>query len=286
MARPLRLEFSGALYHVTSRGDGREAIYLSDEDRLAWLEIFAAVCSRFNWVCHAYCLMGNHYHLIVETPDANLSLGMRQLNGVYTQRFNRTHRRVGHVFQGRFKAILVDKDSYLLELSRYVVLNPLRAKIVRKLENYPWSSYLATCGQASVPAWLHVDTILSQFSAQRARAIAKYVEFAHQGQGLPSVWSALQGQIYLGSEAFLKRVQKLIEEKPTLDEVPKAQQRTRAKELKEFAKKYPRDEAIARAFLSGHHTMAAVADFFRVHYTTVSRIVKAHEAELAATEKA
>jgi putative transposase len=284
MARPLRLEFAGALYHVTSRGDGREAIYLSDEDRLAWLETFAAVCSRFNWVCHAYCLMGNHYHLIVETPDANLSLGMRQLNGVYTQRFNRTHRRVGHVFQGRFKAILVDKDSYLLELSRYVVLNPLRAKMVRKLENYPWSSYLATCGQASVPAWLHVDAILSQFAAQRSRAIAKYVEFVHDAasdKGLPSVWSALQGQIYLGSEAFLKRVQKLIEEKPTLDEVPKAQQRARAKELKEFAKKYPRDEAIARAFLSGHHTMAAVADFFRVHYTTVSRIVKAYEAELS-----
>jgi putative transposase len=101
MARPLRLEFAGALYHITSRGDGREAIYLSDEDRLAWLEIFAAVCSRFNWVCHAYCLMGNHYHLIVETPDANLSLGMRQLNGVYTQRFNRTHRRVGHRRRGQ-----------------------------------------------------------------------------------------------------------------------------------------------------------------------------------------
>jgi putative transposase len=157
MARPLRLEFAGALYHVTSRGDGREAIYLSDEDRLAWLETFAAVCSRFNWVCHAYCLMGNHYHVIVETPDANLSLGMRQLNGVYTQRFNRTHRRVGHVFQGRFKAILVDKDSYLLELSRYVVLNPLRAKMVRKLENYPWSSAVGRnacgsdeCGEQSV----------------------------------------------------------------------------------------------------------------------------------------
>jgi putative transposase len=169
----------------------------------------------------------------------------------------------------------------LLELSRYVVLNPLRAKMVRKLENYPWSSYLATCGQASVPTWLHVDAILSQFSAQRARAIAKYVEFVHDagsGKGSPSVWSALQGQIYLGSEAFLKRVQKLIEEKPTLDEVPKAQQRARAKELKEFAKKYPRDEAIARAFLSGHHTMASVADFFHVHYTTVSRLVKAFEA--------
>ncbi len=277
MARPLRLEFAGALYHVTSRGDGREDIYLSDDDRHAWLETFAAVCARFNWVCHAYCLLSNHYHLIVETPDANLSLGMRQLNGVYTQRFNRTHCSVGHVFQGRFKAILVEKDSYLLELSRYVVLNPLRAKMVRKLENYPWSSYLATCGQVPPPTWLHVDGILLQMSAQRARAIAKYVEFVHEGQRLPSVWTAVQGQVFLGSEAFLKRVQKLIESKPALSEVPKSQQRAQQKELKEFAKKFPRDEAIARAYLSGHHTMASVARYFNLHYTTVSRVVKAFE---------
>jgi putative transposase len=277
MARPLRLEFAGALYHVTSRGDGREDIYLSDEDRLVWLETFAAVCSRFNWVCHAYCLMSNHYHLMVETPDANLSIGMRQLNGVYTQRFNRSHRRVGHVFQGRFKAILVDKESYLLELSRYVVLNPLRAKMVRKLESYPWSSYLATCGEVSAPAWLHVDAMLSLFGSQRARAIARYVEFVHEGRNLPSVWSALQSQIYMGSEAFLKRMQKLIEEKPTVSEVPKAQQRASAKALKDFAKKFPRDEAIARAYLSGHHTMASIAEHFHVHYTTVSRLVKAFE---------
>jgi putative transposase len=278
MARPLRLEFAGALYHVTSRGDGREDVYLSNEDRLAWLETFAAVCSRFNWVCHAYCLMSNHYHLMVETPDANLSIGMRQLNGVYTQRFNRTHRRVGHVFQGRFKAILVDKESYLLELTRYVVLNPLRAKMVRKLESYPWSSYLATCGEVSAPAWLHVDAILAPFGSQRARAIARYVEFVHEGRNLPSVWSVLQSQIYLGSEAFLKRMQKLIEEKPTLSEVPKAQQRASAKALKDFAKKFARDEAIARAYLSGHHTMASIAEHFHVHYTTVSRLVKSFEA--------
>ncbi len=111
MARPLRLELAGSLYHVTSRGDGREDIYLSDEDRIAWLDILGQVCERFNWVCHAYCLMSNHYHLVIETPEANLSKGMRHLNGVYTQRFNRTHHRVGHVFQGRFKAILVEKDS-------------------------------------------------------------------------------------------------------------------------------------------------------------------------------
>ncbi|MEQ5837697.1 transposase [Marinobacter sp. NFXS9] len=121
MARPLRLEFAGALYHVTSRGNRREMIYESDDDRRAWLSILDEVCETFNWVCHAYCLMGNHYHLLIETPEGNLSKGMRQLNGVYTQVFNRHHGRVGHVFQGRYKAILVEKDSYLLELCRYIV---------------------------------------------------------------------------------------------------------------------------------------------------------------------
>ena len=121
MSRPLRLEIAGGLYHVTSRGDRREDIYDSDEDRQAWLVLFGEVCKRFNWRCHAYCLMSNHYHIVVETPEGNLSQGMRQLNGVYTQNFNRSHNKAGHVFQGRYKAILVEKDSYLLELARYVV---------------------------------------------------------------------------------------------------------------------------------------------------------------------
>ncbi len=126
MTRPLRLEFEGALYHITSRGDRREAIYESDADRSGFLSLLGDVCDTYNWVCHAYCLMGNHYHLMVETPEANLSSGMRQLNGVYTQDFNRRHRRSGHVFQGRYKSILVDKESYLLELTRYIVLNPAK----------------------------------------------------------------------------------------------------------------------------------------------------------------
>ena len=130
MARPLRLEFSGALYHVTSRGDRREDIYLDDADRGNYLSVLSEVCDRFNWLVHAYCLMSNHYHLLIETPDSNLAMGMRQLNGVYTQRFNRRHARVGHVFQGRYKAIIVQKDSYLLELARYIVLNPVRARMV------------------------------------------------------------------------------------------------------------------------------------------------------------
>lgn len=278
MARPLRLELAGALYHVTSRGDGREDIYLSDDDRLAWLETLGEVCKRFNWVCHAYCLMGNHYHLLVETPDANLSKGMRQLNGVYTQRFNRSYDNVGHVFQGRFKGILVDKDSYLLELARYVVLNPLRAKMVKHLEQWTWSSYRATCGQVARPGWLQVDLILSQFSPRRANAIPKYVKFVHEGKGLPTVWSELQGQIYLGTEKFVRKMQALVDKKPPVTEIPRAQRRALKRALSNFDSEHERDEAIALAYLSGQHTMAAIAEHFGVHYTTVSRLVKGYEA--------
>ena len=131
MSRPLRLEIAGGLYHVTSRGDRREDIYHDDTDRLTWLAILAQTCERFNWQIHAWCQMNNHYHLIVETVEGNLSAGMRQLNGVYTQTVNRRHHRSGHVFQGRYKGILVERDSYLLELSRYVVLNPVRAGMVK-----------------------------------------------------------------------------------------------------------------------------------------------------------
>lgn len=202
---------------------------------------------------------------------------MRQLNGVYTQRFNRANARVGHVFQGRYKAILVERDSYLLELARYVVLNPLRARMVPCLENWSWSSYLATCGQEAAPAWLQTDWILAQFARQRASAIRKYVEFIHEGTRLPSVWMQLQGQIYLGSEAFVKKMQAQIEQKPALDEIPRAQRRALTQALADFERRYPRNEAMARAYLSGQHTMLAIAGHFGVHYSTVSRMVKVYE---------
>ena len=135
MARPLRIEFAGALYHVTSRGDRREDIFVEDADREAFLQGLSEICQRFGVTCHAYCLMTNHYHLVLETVQANLARALRQLNGVYTQRFNRRHSRVGHVFQGRYKAILVDRDAYYLELVRYVLLNPVRARLVRQVQD-------------------------------------------------------------------------------------------------------------------------------------------------------
>ena len=123
---PLRLQFPGAVYHLTSRGNARQKVFFTDADRELFLKTLTRVVRRYDWVCHAYCLMANQFHLLVETPKANLSIGMRQLNGIYAQSFNRRHNRTGHLFQGRFKAILVERESHLLELCRYVVLNPAR----------------------------------------------------------------------------------------------------------------------------------------------------------------
>jgi REP element-mobilizing transposase RayT len=207
MARPLRLEFAGALYHLTSRGDHRERIFLGDSDRGLFLDLLGKEISQQRWSCYAYCLMDNHYHLLIETPEANLVRGMRRLNGVYTQSFNRRHGRVGHVFQGRYKAILVDKENYLLELCRYIVLNPVRAKIVTTAEKWPWSSYRATAGEIASPKWLAADKVVSFFSGRRSN----YRRFVTEGITQDSLWEHLSGQIYLGEEEFLGRIQNIVD---------------------------------------------------------------------------
>ena len=277
MSRPLRIELAGGVYHVTSRGDRREEIYLDDADRINWLTLFGHVCKRFNWVCHAYCLMDNHYHIVVETVEGNLSKGMRQLNGVYTQTFNRTHNRVGHVFQGRYKAILVEKDSYLLELSRYVVLNPVRAGLVKNVDQWPWSSYSAMIEKSSRPEWLQADWILGQFGKQRKRAIAAYIDFVRSGVGLSSIWEDLCGQIYLGKEEFVKKMQQHAQSDRNISEIPRVQRRALARPLSYYASLSDRNEGITAAYQTGDYTMKAIADEFGVHYATISRVVKKAE---------
>lgn len=281
MARPLRLQFAGALYHVTSRGNGRADIYFSEADRLAWLSVLAQTCARFNWRVHAWCQMSNHYHMLVETPEANLSEGMRQLNGVYTQHVNRVHRRVGHVFQGRFKAVLVERESHLLEVARYVVLNPVRAGMVADAGEWPWSSHACMRGLQPAPAWLEVDALLLAFGRDRARAVSAYEDFVRAGVGLPPLWEGLRGQVYLGSEAFVARMQGLAEQQGgPLQEVPRLQVRPLSKGLAQYAAEFPRDEAMAKAYLSGDHTMRAIAEHFGVHYATVSRAVRRLEVQV------
>ena len=276
MARPLRLEYSSALYHVTSRGDGREDIYRADSDHQLFLGVLADVWSRFNWTIHAYCLMTNHYHLVVETPDANLAKGMRELNGVYTQRFNRCYERVGHVFQGRYKAILVQKETYLLELARYVVLNPVRARMVRTPAEYPWSSYRAMIGEVTAPEWLETRWILAAFGEAEEEAVDRYARFVTAGSGQASPWEQLKHQVFLGSDTFVESMQRKIPQDRDLREIPQAKARRIALPLDEYARRYnDRNLAITAAYASGGYTMQEIGDHFGLHYSRVSKIVRA-----------
>lgn len=280
MTRPLRLQFAGALYHVTARGDGREDIYLSDDDREVFLAVLAQVHERFNWRIHAYCLMSNHYHLLVETPEANLSQGMRQLNGVFTQRFNRIHNRVGHVFQGRFKGILVEKETYLLELARYVVLNPVRAGMVSTPEQWGWSSYRATIGLETVPDWLETRSVLAGFGADEPKAVRHYVAFVAEGMGKASPWKQLKNQVYLGSERFIEKMERKIPKERDLREVPQARRRKPAESLETYSNGLAsRDEAIRAAYGSGSYTQKEIGDYFNLHYSRISKIIQQGERE-------
>lgn len=278
MARPLRIEFAGALYHVTSRGNERREIFFSDDDRSAFLSVLDDVVSRFDWICHAYCLMGNHYHLLVETREANLSKGMRQLNGVYTQLVNHTHRRVGHLFQGRFKGILVQKETYLLELARYIVLNPVRAGMVADPAAWGWSSYRATAGLEEKPPYLTTDWLLAAFGPMTRAATAGYVRFVAAGIGRESPWNELKGQIYLGSEEFVEAMQRSIRPDQSLREIPRRQRQGVARPLDHYATRFTdRDRAMAEAYRTGAYSMQAIAVHFRVGRMTVSRAVRKHE---------
>ncbi|MBI5753042.1 MAG: transposase [Hydrogenophilales bacterium] len=281
MARPLRIEFPGAIYHVTSRGNARRKIFLDDSDRETFLSTLAWVVERFGWICHAYCLMDNHFHLMIETPEPNLSRGMRQLNGVYTQGFNRRHRKVGHLFQGRFKAILVERDSYLLELARYVVLNPVRAKLVKAPEDYLWSSYRPTLGLDSVPNGLTIDWLLGQFAKTKPAARQRYAAFVQAGIGRRSPWADLKGQVLLGGETFVEKMAPHLKASEAVAEIPKRQRRVHQPSLKKlFAgadSKATRDQAMVRAFLEYGYTLSEIGREAGLHYATVSRIVKAGE---------
>jgi REP-associated tyrosine transposase len=274
MSRPLRIEFPGAVYHVTGRGNARQRIYRNDEDREQFLSVLAHVVDRYGWLCHADCLMDNHYHLLIETPKPNLSLGMRQLNGLYTQAYNRRHRRVGHLFQGRFKAILVEKEAHLLELCRYVVLNPVRAKMVKHPGKWEWSSYRATAGEVTTPDYLTVDWLLGQYGSRLHEAQQKYRAYVAEGIGAPGPWERLQGQIYLGGKDFVKKHQpdRLIRE------VPRRQTQAHRPGLKElFGGRQRLDSMILKAYSRYNYRMIEIAEHLGVHYSMVSRRLRRAE---------
>jgi len=279
MSRPLRIEYPGAVYHITSRGNEKKPVFKDDEDRETFLRILTHVNKRYHWLCHAYCLMDNHYHLLVETPDGNLSLGMRQLNGVYTQAFNKRRTRTGHLFQGRYKAIVIQKDSHLLEVCRYVVLNPVRAGMVEKPEDWKWSSYRATAGKETPNPCLTRDWILGQFSRTRAKAEKEYRQFVHWGIG-KTIWNEVKGQALLGEDDFIDSFAEHLKSYKDILEIPKCQRYANRPPLDKLLSesiimnKRKRDKKIAEAVEKHGYTQRAIADHLGMHFTYVSQIVK------------
>lgn len=277
MVRPLRVEYVDALYHVTSRGDRQAAIYRDHADRQRWLEMLETVCLRHNLVIYGYCEMTNHYHLLVETPEANLSRAMRDLNGAYTQYFNRRHELVGHLFQGRYKAILVQKQTYLLELIRYIALNPVRAQVVRSAEDWRWSSHTRAMRERHLPAWLDQQWVWKQFGTDASAAMRAYCEFVQAGVGRPSPLSAMRHQLLLGDEVFCASYLAHAPPLATL-EVTRTQRRSRALSLQEYELRCQnRNQAIAEAYLSTVYSMREIAAHFGISYKTVSRIINSFD---------
>lgn len=283
MARPLRIEFPGALYHVTTRGNARRAIFKSDSDRWRFLATLDDTTERHHWLIHAYCLMPNHYHLLVETPEGNLSSGMRRLNGVYTQKFNHRNEQVGHLFQGRFKAILVDRDAYFLELCRYIVLNPVRAGLVDAPEDFAWSSYRAMLGLAPSPDCLGKEAVLAYFGRDRRHAREAYQRFVRQGMGGKSPMADVQGQCLLGGRDFVERHLHHLQEVGEETEVPRVQRTLGRPSLEDlFSKadsKTRRRRSILEAHLDHGYTQQAISRHLGIHYSTVSRTVKKAQEE-------
>jgi hypothetical protein len=223
--------------------------------------------------------MDNHYHLLIETPEGNLAIGMRQLNGVYTQLFNKLHGRTGHLFQGRYKSILIQKDSHLLEVCRYVVLNPVRAKMVAAPKAWKWSSYRATAGRERPHPCLTIDWILGQFSRKRSKAEQEYRQFVNWGIGKQTIWTDVRGQAILGEEEFADRLVDHLRKHKDVREFPKSQRYVERPALEKLftdtvvRDKQKRDRKIAEAVEKYLYSQREIATHLGLHYTSVSRIV-------------
>jgi len=245
MARPLRVEYPGAFYHVINRGNAGEKIFKSNSDRERFLGYLERVVERFSIRIHTYCLMINHYHFLIETPQPNLSRAIQWINVSYAAYFNRKRQRRGHLFQGRFKSILVDADEYLKHLSRYIHLNPVRAKIVERPSEYPWSSYPAFIGEANTPYWLETGWLLSQFGRKKKESARNYKEFVENVDmaNVENPEKDLSGGFILGSSDFVNWVkERFLSALPDEKEIPQLRQ------LKPIIEKKTIVEAVSKEF--------------------------------------
>ena len=222
MARPLRIEFPDAIYHVTARGVEKGRIVRDDVDRRRWMNLLGDVTAALGWRVFAFVLMDNHFHLFLQTPEPNLAAGMRDINRVYATFFNRRHRRVGHLFQGRYKAILVEHEGHWLEVSRYVHLNPARAGLVRHPDAWAWSSYPGYSRARDRLGWVDYGPVLSEFSNDERHARQVYRRYVMEGfeTGLISPFADAAHGVVVGSERFVSKIVRMLESRPPDKEVP------------------------------------------------------------------
>lgn len=283
MARPLRIEYPGAVYHIMSRGDGRRPIIRTDRDREAFLVILEEAQKRFNILIHGYCLMTNHYHLLLETPDGNLADVMHYVNGVYTTRYNARNKTVGHVYQGRYKAILVERDEYLLCLCRYIVRNPVRAGLVEHPADYRWSSYRTIAGQTDDDdGFLATDWILSQFSSKKTLAQKRYRGFVlSPDTGTENPFENTHGGCVLGSESFVERFSSIFWE---ADEIKELSRRHRYADRPPLSALLPTGLTRQDRNLRAHNAIydygykqKEVADHLGLHRAYLSRVISETE---------
>jgi REP element-mobilizing transposase RayT len=272
------LQYAGALYHVTSRGNRRQAIYLDDRDRRRFLGTLATSVERCSLLCHAYCLMDNHYHLLVETPEANLAKAMSCLNGLYAQGFNRRHQRDGHLFQGRYHAKIVEKDGYLLAVSRYIVLNPVRAGFVEAPSQWPWSSYRAQAGEVVAPRHLTTDWLWRRFGGDsRSEAQRAFRRFVAAGLDAdPAIEKQRFEAEVLGSEAFVAEVERRlgVRGRPVHPSAGGRPSRSRP-ELRDLFEGWvtvpERNARICEARRVHGYTLREIGAFLGLHPSTISR---------------
>ena len=283
MARPQRIEFAGALYHVSAKGQGGGRLFHDAEDAERFLTILSRVCCRFDWAVMAFCLLPDRFELVVETRRANLSVGMRRLSGLFGQTFNRRHSRHGPVFQGRFKAVLVDRQLYLADVCREVLRAPVEAGLAAQARDWRWSS-CRTMLKGKAPDWLAKESLLGLFSDDPDIAAARFSAFVEIFLSGSDPWSDRRDQIYLGSEGFVEQIQQAVSR--ARDTLGLAENEVR-QPLAWFAEHYPDPhEAMARAHLDGAYSQPQVAAHFGVHYSTVSRAASRHAAEAELDEAA
>ena len=277
MARQLRIEYPGALYHITSRGNAKQSIFRDEEDRLLFLRLLGKTVKEHEWKCYSYCLMSNHFHLLIETPLGNLSRGMHQLNGTYTQKYNERHNQVGHLLQGRFHSVIVDKEEYLLAVCRYIVLNPVRAGIVDNPGQYRWSSYRDIAGQRKAAPFLDTAYVLSLFNQPGRSRIEEYKDFVLAGTGI-DIWNDLRGNLILGGEQFSKQIQKHISDQDIGKGIRKSERFAGRLGLSaifgdDYQSKDDRNKRILDAYLNYGYSQGEIAQYLNLHRCSVNRII-------------